>query len=348
MSSKIRVGIIGASGYTGQELLSILFRHPQVEIVFLSSESNSGKKISEIFPQFNYEHKFISLNEARNFNKAKVDAVFFTTPNNIAVNEVKNFLDKGISVIDFSADFRLTNNDDYEKYYGFKHSDLELLDSAIYGLVEEKREEIKAAKEPVLIANPGCYTTASNLALTPVCKYNKNHVDLNSIIIDAKSGISGAGKKVSQDLTYNEANESLRPYNIAGKHRHTPEINMFLSEISGTKINVSFTPHLIPMFRGLLVTCYINTNEGFDFNNFYNHYSKYFKDEYFVTVLEKGKLPETRWTNKNNHCFIGLDYDPETKRIIIASAIDNLYKGAAGQAVQNMNLVFGLDERLGL
>ena len=310
MTKKIKVGIVGASGYTGQELLGILFRHPGVEVIFLSSESQAGKKLTELFPQFKSDLKLIDLAAAKKLNKAQLDLVFFTTPNNIAVNAAKDFLDKGISVIDFSADFRLKDNQDYEKYYGFKHADLDLLQSAIYGLVEAKRKELQATKLPILVANPGCYTTASNLALAPLCNYNKNHLDLNSIIIDAKSGVSGAGKKLSAALSFNEANENLKPYNIAGKHRHVPEINMFLSELAQRDIKVSFNPHLIPMFRGLLVTCYINCSSDFDFNNFYNYYQNYYAQEYFVTVLAKDQLPENTPRSKKQSLFYRHGFGP--------------------------------------
>jgi N-acetyl-gamma-glutamyl-phosphate reductase len=344
----IKVGIIGATGYTGQELLGILFRHSKVDIVFVSSESNEGQSLSQNFPQFKSELKFINLSQSKSFNANDLDLVFFTTPNNIAVNNAKDFLDKGISVIDFSADFRLKTNEEYAKYYGFEHKDLDLLKSACYGLVEQKRKEIQKLKKPFLIANPGCYTTASNLALLPICSYKKDVFDFNSIIINGASGVSGAGKKLDQSLSFNEANENFKAYNIAGKHRHTPEINMVLSEAAKREIKVSFTPHLIPMFRGLLVTCYINTKENFDLKNFFKHYKDYYENDFFINIFELGLLPETKLTNKNNSCFIGMDHDKDCNRLIICSTIDNLVKGAAGQAVQSMNLAYGFHETLGL
>jgi N-acetyl-gamma-glutamyl-phosphate reductase len=383
-NKKIKIGIIGATGYTGQELLGILFRHPSVEIIFLSSESNSGQILNQIFPNLNSNIKFITLQEAKKFSGNEVDLVFFTTPNNIAVNEAKYFLDKNISVIDFSADFRLKTNEEYLKYYGFEHKNLELLKNALYGLVELHRDKIKALKKPFIIANPGCYTTAANLALIPVCFYEGDKFNLNSIIINGASGVSGAGKKLEASLSFNEANENFKAYNIAGKHRHTPEINMVLNEaIAGSKakdviasgeakdviasgeakdviasgeaawqskprIKVSFTPHLIPMYRGLYTTSHIDTKNDFNIQDFYSYYSHFYKNDQFIKVLELGSLPETKWTNKNNNCFIGMDYDPETKRLIICSTIDNLNKGAAGQAVQNMNLAFGFAEEMGL
>lgn len=341
---KIKVGIIGASGYTGQELLRILFRHPGVDLSFISSESLKGSKLNDLFPQFQSSLEFINLEEAKKEND--LDLVFFTTPNQIAVDEAKNFLDKNISVIDFSADFRLKANDEYKKFYGFEHKDMDLLASATYGLVEYNKEKIKSLARPFLIANPGCYTTAANLALLPACK--RSDLDLTSIIIDGKSGVSGAGKKLNSGLSFNEANENFKAYNIAGKHRHGPEINMLLSEASGKDIKVSFNPHLVPMFRGLQTTCYIKTQDGFSIKDFHQNYNDFYKDESFVKVLELGELPETKWTKENNQCFIGIDYDEETKTLVLCSAIDNLVKGAAGQAVQNMNLAFGFDEVLGL
>jgi N-acetyl-gamma-glutamyl-phosphate reductase len=365
-NKKLKIGIIGATGYTGQELLGILFRHQNVEIVFVSSESNSGQKVTSNFPNFDSKLEFIKLEDAKKFSAENLDLVFFTTPNNIAVNEAKYFLDKNISVIDFSADFRLKTNEEYLKYYGFEHKNLELLKNALYGLVELHRDKIKALKKPFIIANPGCYTTAANLALIPVCLYEGDKFNLNSIIINGASGVSGAGKKLEASLSFNEANENFKAYNIAGKHRHTPEINMVLNEVIANSeaktviasgeavwqskpiIKVSFTPHLIPMYRGLYTTSHIDTKNNFNIQDFYSYYSNFYKDDQFIKILEFGSLPETKWTNKNNNCFIGIDYDPETKRLIICSTIDNLNKGAAGQAVQNMNLAFGFSEETGL
>lgn len=341
-STKIKVGIIGASGFTGQELMGLLFRHPSVDLKFISSQTHVEKRLGEIFPQFsNSDMSFINLEQALEL-KDKVDLVFFTTPNNIAVKEAKKFLDQGISVIDFSADFRLKKNSDYKKYYGFEHQDLALLESASYGLVEYKRQEIQKLKKPFLIANPGCYTTAANLALIPVCKYGAEYLDLNSIIIDAKSGVSGAGKTLAASLTYNEVVENFKAYNIAGKHRHSPEINMILSEAADADIKVSFNPHLIPMFRGLYATSYIKTSRDFNFDKFYEYYLDFYKDEKYVKVLEARCLPETKWSYKNNMTFIGMDYDADTQTLIICSCLDNLVKGAAGQAVQNLETVFNL------
>jgi N-acetyl-gamma-glutamyl-phosphate reductase len=338
---KIKIGIIGATGFTGQELLKILFKHPNIEIAFLSSESQKGYSLCELFPEFKQNIEFIDLEMAHKIQE--LDLVFFTTPNNIAVNEAKKFLDKGISVIDFSADFRLKSNEAYKKYYGFEHQDLELINSALYGLVELKEKEIQNLKKPFLIANPGCYTTAANLALAPVV--TSECFDLNSIIIDAKSGTSGAGKKFNEE---NDFKENFKAYNIAGKHRHTPEINMLLSELAQQEIKVSFTPHLLPMFRGLQATCYVNTLDSFDFGKFYQSYKDFYEDKTFVKVLDKGVIPETILAYENNKCFIGMDFDSDTNRLIICSCIDNLVKGAAGQAVQNMNIAFGFGEEKGL
>lgn len=340
-SNKLKVGVIGATGYTGHELLGILFRHPNVEIAFLSSESCKGKSLCQIFSNFKQEMVFINLENAEKLND--LDLVFFTTPNNLAVKHAKRFLAKGISVIDFSADFRLKTNEDYSKYYGFQHEDLTLLESACYGLAELKHSEISQLKKPFLIANPGCYTTASNLALAPVA--STDLFDLNSIIIDAKSGTSGAGKQFNED---NEFKENFKAYNIAGKHRHTPEINMVLSEIAKQEIKVSFTPHLLPMFRGLQATCYVNCKQGFEIQKFYDSYKEFYRDCHFIKILDLGVLPETILAYENNKCFIGMDFDKDTNRLIICSCIDNLVKGAAGQAVQNMNLAFGFSENLGL
>lgn len=340
-NQKIRVGVVGATGFTGHELLRVLFRHPAVEIGFLSSETQTGQSLCQIFPEFNEELIFTNLKKASKLEN--IDLVFFTTPNNLAVKHAKTFLDNGVSVIDFSADFRLSKNEDYQKHYGFVHEDLDLLKKACYGLVELKRKEIQNLEKPFLIANPGCYTTAANLALAPCVRTDL--FDLKSIIIDAKSGTSGAGKKFNDENTFKE---NFRAYNIAGKHRHTPEINMLLSEMAGEEIKVSFTPHLLPMYRGLQATCYINTKEGFDIESFHKSYLEFYKDYEFISVLELGHLPETKLAYENNSCFIGMDYHADTKRLIICSCLDNLVKGAAGQAVQNMNIAFGFQESLGL
>ena len=336
MQEKIKIAIIGASGYTGHELIRLLSRHNNVIIEKISSESHIGKNISDLYDDLDFDQELVSLEDIK---KTKLDLVFFTTPNNIANKHAKDFLENNISVIDFSADFRLNNNSDYQKYYGFTHKDEKLLESALYGLVEIKKNIISKLKKPFLIANPGCYTTAANLALAPVV--STDFFDKQSIIINAASGTSGAGRKFNEENTFVE---NFKAYNIAGKHRHTPEINMLLSELAQETIKVSFTPHLLPMFRGLQATIHINCKANFNYDEFYDYYKEFYKATNFVKVLEKGQLPETQNCYQNNLTLIALDYDPDTNRLIICSCIDNLVKGAAGQAVQNMNLAFQFSE----
>jgi len=261
-------------------------------------------------------------------------------PHGKAFEITETALSLGVKVIDLGADFRLKSKDVYEDWYGVKHESAELLETAVYGLTELNREAIKKC---TLLANPGCYPTATILALTPLLK-NKL-IDINSIIVDAKSGVSGAGRTANIGSLFTECNESIKAYAVA-THRHTPEIEQELSAVSLENVMISFTPHLVPMNRGILSTCYASLKKDITTEDVISLYRDFYKDDYFIKIING--LPETRWVRGSNLCHIGIKVDKRTKRVIIISAIDNLIKGAAGQAVQNMNIMFGLKETTGL
>lgn len=394
---KVKVAIVGSTGYTGLALLEILVNHPNVEIDMLGSEQYAGKKFSEVYPAMQglaggfgeKKCEKVSLSRLK-----KADLIFFATPNGIAHKLAPKLAEAGKKIIDLSADYRFRDHKTYEKWYGFKRKDLKANKNAVYGLVEFKRDEInKLNKEAAnkldkkskaigaIIGNPGCYTTASILALAPILKYHyecaavkktsskklskkqnfepleKNELcDLQSIIIDAKSGISGAGRKASTGLLYTELNDSVSPYNLANQHRHTPELEMFFSELTGEKIQLSFSPHLMPMTKGLLATCYINLNPNFakKINEkflrkiYLDAYGQHGEGETFIEVLDQGVYPKTKWVLGTNRALVQVNYDERLCRLIVTCAIDNLMKGAAGQAVHNMNLLLGLPETTGL
>lgn len=363
---KYKVGIVGSTGYTGVALVEILLRHPNFSIEFLGSEQYAGQRFSDVYPAFlGILDKKCEKSEEKNLNKC--DLIFYATPNGIAHKTAPKLVKAGKKIVDLSADYRFRDLKTYEKWYDFKRSDKDENAGAIYGLVELKRDEIKAkvSEGLSLIGNPGCYTTASILALAPILKEHATTssdgiCDLSSIIIDAKSGVSGAGRKANLGTSYNEVNDSISPYNLAGKHRHTPELEAFFSEYLNEhskgrideKIELSFSPHLIPMTRGLLATAYIDLTKDLSENQirkiYESAYGKKGEGEYFVELLEPGIYPHTKWTLGTNRVLIALDYDKRLQRLIITCAIDNLMKGAAAQAVQNMNLLLGLDEKTGL
>ncbi len=339
---KIKAAVVGGTGYAGQELLRILYRHPNVEVVSIGSHSYEGQAYNGIYGNF----KEITSLDCENVNledlSHRADVIFLALPHGIASSQVTAAVLERSVVIDLGADFRLKDLDIYSKWYQVEHHGKELLEKAVYGLCELHREDIKKAR---LIANPGCYTTCSILSLAPLVK---NHlIDPHSIIIDAKSGVTGAGRGLNTGNLYCECNESIKAYKV-GAHRHTPEIEQELGLLSGETANLLFTPHLTPMNRGILAVCYANLTTDMDESNLHRLYANYYKDEYFVRVLPQNSLPETRWVKGSNYCDIGLKVDPRTGHVIVIGAIDNLMKGAAGQAVQNMNLVFGLLETTGI
>lgn len=338
----IKAGIIGATGYAGQQLASLLVNHPEAEIKFVSSNSYAGQLFSDIYPQFYkiLDMPLLSTEEAK-AAMSDVDVVFTALPNGLVFELAQLALEKGIKIIDFSADFRLDDPDVYEEWYKTEHTAKDLISKQVYGLAELWRDKIKGAD---LIANPGCYTTASILAISALLREG-GLVDTDHIIIDAKSGITGSGRKKDLSLLYAEAGESVKAYGIA-HHRHTPEIEQELSKVAGKEIQVQFTPHLMPMKRGILATIYVDLKKDVTEDDLYAVYEKYYGDENFIRI--RRGMCETRFVVGTNFCDISVRVDRRTHRAIITSCIDNMVKGAAGQAVQNMNVAFGLEETAGL
>ena len=338
----IKAGIIGATGYAGQQLASLLVNHPEAEIKFVSSNSYAGQLFSDIYPQFYkiLDMPLLSTEEAK-AAMSDVDVVFTALPNGLVFELAQLALEKGIKIIDFSADFRLDDPDVYEEWYKTEHTAKDLISKQVYGIAELWRDKIKGAD---LIANPGCYTTASILAISALLRED-GLVDTDHIIIDAKSGITGSGRKKDLSLLYAEAGESVKAYGIA-HHRHTPEIEQELSKVAGKEIQVQFTPHLMPMKRGILATIYVDLKKDVTEDDLYAVYEKYYGDENFIRI--RRGMCETRFVVGTNFCDISVRVDQRTHRAIITSCIDNMVKGAAGQAVQNMNVAFGLEETAGL
>lgn len=337
----ITVSIIGATGYSGQELLSILIRHQNVEKVFLVSRGEAGKLLDK---KYNKVSKKIYPQYLSPDNKLlhESSVVFFATPNGTALNTAKTFYDKGILIIDLSADFRLKNSKEYQKWYGAEHTQAQMLAQAVYGLPEIYRQELDKTK---IIANPGCYATATQLGLYPLIK--NDLIETNNIIVDGKSGTSGAGKKLEAEYMFCEVNETLRAYAISG-HRHHAEITQTLNLFSKTPIELTFVPHLIPMQRGILVTIYCRKKAEIDEEQIRLAFNKVYKNANFVRVLDRGLTPSTADVSRSNFCDLGINVDCQNNRVVITSAIDNMVKGAAGQAVQNMNINLGFNEKMGL
>jgi N-acetyl-gamma-glutamyl-phosphate reductase len=348
--SKIKTAIIGATGYTGLRLLQILANHPEIEIKALSSEQEAGKLLSEVQAAFlNVSNlKLSSINDIK-AKASELDLVFFATPNGICLKQASGFINAGVKVIDLSADYRFKDLELHHKFYGFDRSsaqDQDLNRSAHYGLVELSSMPDKSAS---LISCPGCYVTASILALAPLVNYQQsiNKIfNLTQVIIDAKSGVSGAGKQTKLDYSFCEVNDSFRAYAVGGTHRHEPEIEAFF----GSGFNCSFTPHLLPQNKGLFVTAYVPLKEStkFDLSGFRKYYADFYQDKQFVQVLGEGKLPATRNVVGTNNIHLQLNYHEKQHTVILCGALDNTIKGAGGQAVQNMNLWYGLPEATGL
>lgn len=339
---KIKVAILGSTGYVGNELVRILSQHEKVELVFLGSKTYSQKAYFEVYPN---AYKLTTLpcgdDELENLSK-KVDLIFTATPQGFCASLMNENILKNTKIIDLSADFRLKNASVYEQWYKLEHKAKDFLNEAVYGLCEIHRDKIKKAR---LIANPGCYTTCSILSLYPLVK--EGLIDTKSIIIDAKSGVSGAGRAERVDNLFCEVNESIKAYGLTN-HRHTPEIEEQLNYAASKDIVLQFTPHLVPMQRGILTTSYVNLSKTGDIKQIKELYEHYYKDEYFIRLLPEGIYPQTRFVKGSNFVDINFVFDERTNRLIVLASIDNLIKGAAGQAVQNMNLLFGYDENLGL
>ncbi|MCP5468448.1 MAG: N-acetyl-gamma-glutamyl-phosphate reductase [Deltaproteobacteria bacterium] len=340
-SKQVSIAVIGATGYTGVELVRLLQEHPQVKITHLTSESFAGKKFSECFPAFSGRVD-TTLSPLDVDKMAKdLDLAFLCVPHQEAAKTVKLFLDKKVKVIDLSADFRLNDVKTYEAWYG-PHPHPELLEKAIYGMPELQLSNLKNAE---LIANPGCYPTACLLAIAPLAHHKLIHLD--SLIFDAKSGVSGAGRKLALGSHFCEVNENFKAYGI-GKHRHTPEINQGIKKLTGQLPSITFTPHLVPMTRGILATVYAQLKSSSTHQDLLKIYQDYYQKASFVRLRPEGNFPETREVRNSNFCDIGFHLDTQNQRLTVVSAIDNLIKGASGQAIQNMNLMFGLEETCGL
>lgn len=338
----IKAGVIGATGYAGQQLTGLLVNHPQAEVAFVSSNSYAGQKFSDVYPQFYrvLDQTLLSTEEAMQAMDG-VDVVFTALPNGLVFDIAQKVMEKNVKLIDFSADFRLDDAQVYEKWYKTEHTAKHLIRQQVYGLPELWRDRIKGAR---LIANPGCYTTASILAVSALLR-EEGLIDPDRIIIDAKSGITGSGRKKDISLLYAEAGESVKAYGIAN-HRHTPEIEQELSKVAGREICLQFTPHLMPMKRGILATIYVDLQKDVTEEDLYQVYEKYYGAEPFVRI--RRGMCETRFVVGTNFCDISVRVDPRTHRAVITSCIDNMMKGAAGQALQNMNIICGLKETAGL
>ena len=338
----IKVGIIGSTGYAGQELVRILLGHKEAEIKWYGSRTYAGEPYADVFRNMFTLVPDICEGEDMERLCEEVDVIFTATPQGLCSTLVNEDILSKVKIIDLSADFRIKDVDTYEKWYGIKHGSPEYIKEAVYGLCEVNREQIKKAR---LVANPGCYPTCSFLSVYPLAK--AGWIDMKSIIIDAKSGTSGAGRGTKVANLYCEVNESIKAYGVT-THRHTPEIEEQLSYASGQETLINFTPHLVPMNRGILVTAYANLVKDVTEEEIRALYEETYKEEPFVRVLPAGVCPETRWVEGSNYVDVNVKKDERTGRILMLGAMDNLVKGAAGQAVQNMNLMFDLPENTGL
>ena len=338
----IKVGIIGATGYAGGELVRILMGHKEAEIVWYGSRSYIDQKYADVYRNMFQIVDAKCMDDNIEALADQVDVIFTATPQGFLASVInENILGK-TKIVDLSADFRIKDVKVYEKLYGIEHKSPQFIEEAVYGLCEVNRDKVKGAR---LIANPGCYTTCSILTAYPLAK--EGIIDMRTFIVDAKSGTSGAGRGAKVPNLFCEVNENMKAYGVAS-HRHTPEIEEQLGYASGENVTISFTPHLVPMNRGILATEYATLKKDVTGEEVKAIYDKYYADEKFVRVLGEGVCPETKWVEGSNYVDIGFKLDPRTNRIVMMGAIDNLVKGAAGQAVQNMNLLFGLPESEGL
>ncbi len=338
----IKVGIIGATGYAGGELVRLLMGHKDARIVWYGSRSYIDKKYAEVYQNMFQIVEDVCKDDNLEKLAEEADVIFTATPQGFCASMMTEEILSKAKVIDLSADYRIKDVNVYESWYGIEHKSPQFLEEAVYGLCEINREKIRGAR---LIANPGCYPTCSTLSIYPMVK--EGLIDPSTIIIDAKSGTSGAGRGAKVDNLFCEVNENIKAYGVAG-HRHTPEIEEQLGYAAGEKITLNFTPHLVPMNRGILITAYASLKETVTYEEIKAVYDKYYQKEQFVRVLDKDICPQTKWVEGSNYVDVNFKIDPRTGRIIMMGAMDNLVKGAAGQAVQNMNLLFGLPENTGL
>jgi N-acetyl-gamma-glutamyl-phosphate reductase len=342
--SKARIGVLGASGYTGAELLRLLIRHPRVEIALLTAERRAGKAMADVFPQFTpYKLPMLSAIEGADWQRLALDVAFCALPHGTTQKVIADLLERAprTKVIDLSADFRLADPAAYARWYGHEHAAPQLQKEAVYGLTEVYRAQIEAAR---LVANPGCYTTCAELALIPLLKAKA--IDPDEIVIDAKSGVTGAGRGAREDMLFAEVSEGFHPYGV-GHHRHMAELDQEFSLAAGRDVIVTFTPHLVPMNRGILSTIYARGTKASP-EDLHALLAKAYANEPFVHVLPFRTLPQTRHVRGSNMTFIGVTADRIAGRAIIVAALDNLTKGASGQAVQNMNVMLGFPETMGL
>ncbi len=343
----VKVGIIGATGYAGNELVRLLMGHKDVEIMWYGSRSYIDKKYAEVYQNMFEIVEDTCLDDNMEELASKVDVIFTATPQGFLAGVLTEEILSKVKIIDLSADFRIKDVKTYEKWYKIEHKSPQFIEEVVYGLCEINRDKVKGAR---LIANPGCYTTCSILTAYPLVK--EGLIDPDTLIIDAKSGTSGAGRGAKLPNLFCEVNENMKAYGVTN-HRHTPEIEEQLGYAAGKEIVVNFTPHLVPMNRGILATEYATLNKKADgtlptYEEVKAVYDKYYKNEKFVRVLEKDVCPETKWVEGSNYVDVNFKIDERTGRIVMMGALDNLVKGAAGQAVQNMNLLFGFDEAEGL
>jgi N-acetyl-gamma-glutamyl-phosphate reductase len=341
--ARIQVAIIGASGYGGVQLVRLLLDHPELEVVYLGGDSSAGHAFAELYPHLGHRTKLMVEAIDIGAITERAEVVFLGLPNGLAVNMAPQLLEKGCKVLDLSADYRFSNLSVYEHWYGKTRTDQETAAKAVYGLPEVYRSALAAAQ---LVGCPGCYPTATLLALAPLLK--KGFIQPETIIIDAKSGTSGGGRQGKIPLLLAEADSSIGAYGVA-HHRHTPEIEQVCQDLLGREVMVQFTPHLVPMPRGILSTVYANLRDpGLVREDLITIYSAFYRDSPWVKILPVGVYPQTKWACGTNLCYIGIEVDERTGRVIVLSAIDNLIKGQAGQAIQCLNLMMGWDESLGL
>jgi N-acetyl-gamma-glutamyl-phosphate reductase len=344
VEQKAKIGILGASGYTGAELLRLLIRHPRVEIVLLTAARRAGKPVADVFPQFApYRLPMLTAIEEADWKALGLDLIFCALPHATTQKVIADLLKRApaTKVVDLSADFRLADLAAYAHWYGHEHAAPELQKEAVYGLTEVYRPQIKAAR---LVANPGCYTTCAELALIPLLKAKA--IDPDEIVIDAKSGMTGAGRAAKEEMLFSEVSEGFHAYGV-GHHRHMSELDQEFSKAAGREVIVTFTPHLVPMNRGILSTIYVRGLKASP-EDLHALLAKAYANEPFVHVLPFGTLPQTRHVRGSNMTFIGVATDRIPGRAIIVSALDNLTKGASGQAVQNMNVMLGFPETMGI
>lgn len=338
----LKIGIIGATGYAGGELVRLLLGHKEAEIVWYGSRSYADQKYASIYQNMFQIVEDTCLDDNMEAMAEQVDVIFTATPQGLCASLVNEDILNKVKIVDLSADFRIKDVKVYEKWYGIEHKSPQYIQEAVYGLCEVNREAVKKAR---LVANPGCYPTCSFLSVYPLVK--EGLIDPNTLIIDAKSGTSGAGRGAKVDNLFCEVNENIKAYGVAG-HRHTPEIEEQLSRAAKEPVLINFTPHLVPMQRGILVTAYASLKREISYEEVKAVYDRYYNKETFVRVLKKDVCPQTRWVEGSNFVDVNFKIDPRTRRIVMMGAMDNLVKGAAGQAVQNMNLMFGIEETEGL